>query len=82
MPSFQVLIMALLGGASRLYGPLLGVVPLTLLFEFLMARFPNHFSILLGLVFLFIVYGLPNGIAGLIEGSRPAWRRLRERRPA
>jgi branched-chain amino acid transport system permease protein len=82
MTSFQVLIMALLGGASRLYGPLLGVIPLTLLFEFLMARFPNHFSILLGLVFLVIVYALPNGIVGVIEGGRPAWRRLRERRPA
>src|SRR5262249_46490535 len=30
--SFQVVIMALLGGAGLLYGPLLGVVPLVLLF--------------------------------------------------
>lgn len=65
MVSFQVLIMALLGGAGRLYGPLLGVIPLTLLFEFLIARFPNHFSIILGLVFLVIVYLVPNGVAGL-----------------
>ncbi len=71
MVSFQVLIMALLGGAGRLYGPLLGVIPLTLLFEFLIARFPNHFSIILGLVFLVIVYLVPNGVAGLI-GRRAA----------
>ncbi len=71
MVSFQVLIMALLGGAGRLYGPLLGVIPLTLLFEFLIARFPNHFSIILGLAFLAIVYLLPNGVAGLL-GRRAA----------
>lgn len=71
MVSFQVLIMALLGGAGRLYGPLLGVIPLTLLFEFLIARFPNHFSIILGLAFLAIVYLVPNGVAGLV-GRRAA----------
>lgn len=71
MVSFQVLIMALLGGAGRLYGPLLGVIPLTLLFEFLIARFPNHFSIILGLAFLAIVYLVPNGVAGLL-GRRVA----------
>jgi len=65
--SFQVLIMALLGGVHRLYGPLLGVVPLTLLFEYLLARFPNHFSILIGLAFMVIVYAIPQGVVGLIE---------------
>lgn len=65
--SFQVLIMALLGGVHRLYGPVLGVVPLTLLFEFLLANFPNHFSILIGIAFMLIVYAIPNGIAGLAE---------------
>jgi branched-chain amino acid transport system permease protein len=65
--SFQVLIMALLGGVHRLYGPLFGVVPLVLLFEFLLARFPNHFSILVGLAFMLIVYAIPQGIVGLIE---------------
>ncbi|MBN8943774.1 MAG: branched-chain amino acid ABC transporter permease [Rhizobiales bacterium] len=67
--SFQVLIMALLGGAARLYGPLLGVIPLVLLFEVLSANFPNYFSILLGLAFLGVVYFVPNGIAGLIAGA-------------
>lgn len=65
--SFQVLIMALLGGAGRLHGPVLGVVPLALLFELLQANFPNTFSILLGLVFLAVVYVLPRGVAGLLE---------------
>lgn len=72
--SFQVLIMALLGGVHRLYGPLLGVVPMTLLFDFLLAHFPNHFSIMVGFAFLLIVYAIPQGIVGLAE-------RLLRRRP-
>ena len=65
--SFQVLIMALLGGAGRLYGPLLGVIPLVLLFEVLSANFPNYFSILLGTAFLLVVYFVPDGVSGLLR---------------
>lgn len=65
--SFQVLIMALLGGAARLHGPVLGVIPLVLLFEFLSAHFPNYFSVLLGCTFLVIVYLAPRGIVGLMD---------------
>ena len=65
--SFQTLIMALLGGAGALLGPILGVVPLVLLFEYLGANFPNHFSILLGLVFIVIVYFIPQGLSGWIS---------------
>lgn len=64
--SFQTLIMALLGGAGALLGPILGAVPLVLLFEHLSANFPNHFSILLGLVFIVIVYFIPQGLSGLL----------------
>lgn len=67
--SFTVLIMALLGGVHRLYGPVLGVVPLALLFEYLVARFPNHFSIMVGLVFIVIVYVIPRGVVGLVEDT-------------
>lgn len=65
--SFQVLIMALLGGVHRLYGPLFGVIPMTLLFEYLLARFPNHFSILVGVAFMLVVYAIPRGVVGLVE---------------
>jgi branched-chain amino acid transport system permease protein len=77
MSSFQVLIMALLGGADRLWGPILGAVPLTLLFEVLSARFPNTFTIILGCIFLLIVYLLPRGVAGLIETARTKFSRPR-----
>jgi branched-chain amino acid transport system permease protein len=70
--SFQVLIMSLLGGAGQLLGPLAGVIPLTALFEYLSARFPNYFSVLLGVTFLVIVYLVPNGV---IERLRAVFRR-------
>lgn len=78
--SFQVLIMALLGGVHRLYGPVFGVIPLVLLFEILLARFPNHFSILVGVAFLLIVYAIPRGIVGLIEGAQLSLNRFAKER--
>ena len=66
--SFLTLIMALLGGADRLWGPLLGAIPLFLLFEWLSANFPNHYPIILGLVFIAIVFVLPKGVLAAIEG--------------
>ena len=75
MISFEVVIMALFGGAASLFGPLLGAVPLVLLFEVLLANFPNYFSVLLGSVFVLIVYALPNGVIGWLEAKVPSLRR-------
>jgi branched-chain amino acid transport system permease protein len=75
--SFEVVIMALFGGAGKLYGPLLGTVPLVLLFDYLTAYFPNYFSILLGLTFIVIVYFLPRGVVGLYEQGLARMRRDR-----
>ena len=67
MISFQVVIMALLGGMHRLWGPILGVIPFTLLWDLISGTFPNQTTLLLGSAFLLIVYLIPNGIAGLLE---------------
>jgi branched-chain amino acid transport system permease protein len=74
--SFLTLVMALLGGANRLWGPLLGAVPLFLLFEWLSANFPNHYSIILGLLFISVVFILPKGVLAFAENG---WRGLRLR---
>ena len=63
--SFQVVIMALLGGMQRPWSPL-GVIPLILLSEVLQVRFPYWYSVLLGLVFMVVVYLVPRGIGGLV----------------
>lgn len=75
--SFEVVIMALLGGVHRLWGPLVGVIPFTLLWEFISAKFPAQTPILLGACFLLIVYFIPRGMVGLIEDMV---RRLLQRR--
>ena len=77
--SFEVVIMALLGGAHRLWGPALGAIPLTLLFEFLAARFPTASTLIMGVIFLLIVYALPAGVVGLWDNLRRQWRPQRAR---
>ena len=74
--SFQVVIMALLGGVHRLWGPLVGVIPFTLLWELISREFPAQTTLLLGVAFLLIVYFIPHGVIGLIEDAmrrRHSW---------
>lgn len=68
--SFQVVVMALLGGVALFFGPLLGVVPLVLAFELLTKYLPDHFSIALGIIFLLVVYVLPGGLLGQLARLR------------
>jgi branched-chain amino acid transport system permease protein len=77
MISFLVVIMALLGGTRKLWGPLVGVIPFTLLMDFVSVRFPNDTSIVVGITFLVIVYLLPDGITGRLE---QLWAHLRKMR--
>ena len=72
--SFQVVIMALLGGIHRLWGPILGVIPFTFLLE-LVKSFRELELLLLGLTFLLIVYFIPRGIAGLLEDGYHRWKK-------
>jgi branched-chain amino acid transport system permease protein len=65
--SFQVVIMAFLGGLQTLWAPILGVIPLIVLQEWLQVRFPFWFSVILGLVFMLIVYFVPRGLTGLVQ---------------
>jgi len=80
--SFQVLIAALLGGPGRVWGPMIGAVPLVLLSEFLAGSFPHHFSIALGLCFVVIVYFLPGGITRLALRLYHLWRTQNLRKEA
>lgn len=67
MLSFLVVVMALLGGVHRLWGPLFGIIPFTLMWDWVTATFPNQTALMLGLAFLLIVYFIPNGVVGLFE---------------
>lgn len=67
MLSFLVVITALIGGAHRLWGPILGVVPFVLAWDLITAKFPNQTALMLGVAFLLIVYAIPHGFVGLGE---------------
>ena len=67
MLSFLVVVMALIGGAHRLWGPVLGVIPFTLVWDLITANFPNQTALMLGISFLLIVYAIPHGFVGLGE---------------
>jgi branched-chain amino acid transport system permease protein len=73
--SFQVVIMSLLGGVHRLWGPLFGVIPFTILWELISSKFPAQTTLLLGVAFLLIVYIIPHGFVGLVEDYWHRWKR-------
>lgn len=79
MISFLVVIMSLLGGTRRLWGPIVGVIPFVLLMDFITANFASTMPVAMGLSFLAIVYLLPNGVTGRLEQGF-AW--LKARRAA
>jgi branched-chain amino acid transport system permease protein len=63
--SFQVVIMALLGGAASLGGPIAGAVFLGLASEFLLLKFRYLYMLGLGLMLIVIVLVLPSGLMSL-----------------
>ena len=54
------------------------MIPFTLLWELISAKFPTQTTILLGACFLLIVYFIPRGVVGLLEdlvrGRIGGWR--------
>ena len=54
---------------------MLGVVPLLLVKDYLSIAYSSHFSVLLGLILLGVVFFIPNGILGLLQKGRAAFTR-------
>ena len=79
----QTVLIASVGGAMSLGGPVLAAVVFSLLAEFLRLQFPYVYLILLGALLIVAVLYLPQGLAGLWSGGpgassrRPGalWRR-------
>jgi len=65
--SFLPVVMAILGGVSRLYGPLIGSVILITLQEFLIREYPYVYLLLFGLTLVIVVLWLPNGLVELAQ---------------
>jgi len=67
---FQTVLIAMVGGAATLRGPLSAAIALSLLAEVLRLNFPNAYLILLGLLLILSVLFMPRGLASV------PWRRL------
>lgn len=65
--SFLPVVMAILGGVSRLYGPLIGSVILVVLQEFLITEYPYVYLLLFGLTLVVVVVWLPGGLVELAQ---------------
>src|SRR5215467_8467284 len=62
---FQTVLIAMVGGAHTLIGPLVSSVVFSVLTEFLRLQFPYLFLTLLGLALILLVLYLPGGLASL-----------------
>ena len=77
--SFQVIIMALLGGTYRVAGPVLGALVLAVVSEVLLVEFRYVYLILLGSLLIATVLYMPHGLAGELVKLGQRWDRLRLR---
>jgi len=60
--SFQVIVMAFLGGMEDVEGPIVGAVLLTLVSEALWANYPYYYMIILGVIMIVTVKFMPLGL--------------------
>lgn len=68
--SFMAVLMALFGGITHPYGPILGAVIFAYLEEILLTRFPYYYMLIFGVVLILTVLYLPDGLIGLVMRIR------------
>ena len=67
--SGELLIMAILGGMTTLFGPVVGATAL-LLFEEVFSTYTDHWAIVLGPVLVLVVIYMPKGLWGILPAAR------------
>ena len=70
---FQTVLIALIGGAATLWGPLIAAVVFSVLAETLRLQAPQVYLMALGLLLIATVLYLPNGLASLDRATLRAW---------
>jgi branched-chain amino acid transport system permease protein len=68
--SFMPVLMAIFGGISRLYGPVLGATIFALLEEILVTEFPYYYMLLFGIILMAVILFLPDGLVGVLKKRR------------
>lgn len=81
--SFLPVVMAILGGISKLYGPLLGSLILVALQEWLITEYPYVYLLLFGVTLVVVVVWLPGGLVEVAQKgyfkAKIQWIKLRMR---
>jgi len=83
---FQTVLIALIGGAATLWGPLIAAIVFSVLAETLRLQLPELYMMALGLLLILAVLYLPGGLAtlrlatfsGWWTDARAGWRRRRD----
>ena len=70
---FQTVLIALIGGAVTLWGPLIAAIVFSVLAETLRLQAPQVYMMSLGLLLILSVLYLPGGLASLRWGTFKAW---------
>jgi branched-chain amino acid transport system permease protein len=68
--SFLPVLMAIFGGMGQLYGPVIGAIIFAYLQEFLITRFPYYYMLIFGLIMVFAILYMPDGLIGLVKKWR------------
>ena len=77
---FQTVLIALIGGAATLWGPVIAAVVFSLLAETLRLQLPQLYMMVLGVLLILCVLYLPGGLASLRwAGLREGWLRMTRR---
>jgi len=71
--SFLPVLMAIFGGTGQLYGPVIGAAIFTYLEEFLITRFPYYYMLIFGIIMVFAIMYLPEGLVGV---TQKLWKRI------
>lgn len=75
--SFLPVLMAIFGGMTRSYGPIIGAVIFSYLQEILITKFAELYMLIFGIILVISILYLPNGIIGLVQ---KLWQKLEKRR--
>jgi len=70
---FQTVLIALIGGAATLWGPLIAAIVFSVLAETLRLQFPQIYMMSLGILLILCVLYLPGGLASLRWSTFGDW---------
>ncbi len=78
---FQTVLIALIGGATTLWGPLIAAIVFSVLAETLRLQLPQLYMVALGLLLILCVLYLPGGFASLRWSTFTGWARALRGKP-